>query len=558
MRRRRGGWCAAAALGRVRVTRCLMTLGLMTLGLIWVTLCLIPAARAETNRYALVVGNNAGVHPELGEMTPLRHAERDAVALGAALVRHGGFDGERVVVLTGVGREAIQAAATRLGALRAADRAAFGETPALFGFFFTGHGSEGALLTPGAPLDGRDLAGIYEAVGAELDVGFFDACHAGSLAVERLRAKGAEPTGFNPVAAFPEAVLPAEGMVWLLSSRPDEISFEHDRLGGLFTHYFIEAFTAIESDRFGVSLDAMWEHARRETALHARRLARAQTPQKVVRTLTAQGPIYFSFPRARTARLTLGAEVEGEFFLSYRDDTRVERVVKAPGAPLAVAIHPGPLMVSRAAGGAPVWSTAVEPGARLWLDGAPRSVVAPGFEATPVQAKGEAALALTAIEARSGWWLETGGRWAAAPGLAAGVWGGEVGARRVAGRWSAGGAVGYAGRRDRFEVWRSALDMATARGEVGWGGAAGRWRLEGVGAVEGGLGMQRFGGGVTRARALGAVGVSARGWISLGSRWAAVAELGARGGWAEGLAAASGGGLFLAPVARLGIAARLR
>lgn len=526
--------------------------------LVVMALCLAAAARAETNRYALVVGNNVGVHPEVGEMTPLRHAERDAAALGAALVRHGGFDRARVVVLTGVGPDAIDAAAARLGALRAADRAAFGDTPALFGFFFTGHGSEGALLTPGAPLDGDDLAAVYAAVGAELNVGFFDACHAGSLAVERLRAKGAEPTGFNPVAAFPEAVLPAEGTVWLLSSRPDEISFEHDRLGGLFTHYFIEAFTAVESDRFGVSLDAMWEHARRETALHARRLARAQTPQKVVRTLTAQGPIYFSFPRARTARLTLGAEVEGEFFLSYRDDTRVERVVKAPGASLVVAIHPGPLMVSRAVGEAPIWSTAVEPGGWLWLDGAPRRGVAPGFEATPVQAKGEVDLALTAIDARRGWWLDAGGRWTPAPGLAAGVWGGELGARWVDGRWSAGAAVGYAGRRDRFEAWGSALDMATARGELGWGGALGRWRLEGVGAVEGGLGVQRFGEGVTRGRALGALGVSARGWLSLGPRWAAVTELGARAGWAEGLAAASGGGLFLAPVIRLGVAARLR
>lgn len=532
--RRAGGWLVVAAV------------------------CLVTAARAETNRYALVVGNNVGVHPGVGEMPPLRHAERDAAALGDALVRHGGFDRARVVVLTGAGREAIRAAAARLGALRAADRVIFGDNPALFGVFFTGHGSEGALLTPGAPLDGDDLAAIYAAVGAELNLGFFDACHAGSLAVERLRAKGAEPTGFNPVTAFPEAVLPAEGTVWLLSSRPDEISFEHDRLGGLFTHYFIEAFTAVESDRFGVSLDAMWEHARRETALHARRLARAQTPQKVVRTLTAQGPIYFSFPRARSARLTLGAEVGGAFFLSYADDTRVERVVKAPGASLAVAIHPGPLRVSRVAGGAPIWSTVVEPGGRLWLDEAPRRVAAPGFEATAVQAKGAAGLTLTAVEARDGWWLDAGGRSTPLPGVAAGVWGASIGARRVAGRWSVGASVGYAGRRDTFEAWQASLDMATARAEVGWGGAAGRWRLEGVGAVEGGLGRQRFASGVERDRLVGAVGAGARGWLALGPRWAAVAELGLRGGWAEGLAAASGGGLFLGPVAYVGLATRLR
>ncbi|MCB9544192.1 MAG: caspase family protein [Myxococcales bacterium] len=517
-------------------------------------------ARAETHRYALVVGNNEGVHPAVGAMPPLRHAERDARAIGERLVGYGRFDPERVRVVTGGDRAAVRAAAQALAARRAADRAAFGEHPALFVFFFTGHGAEGGLLTPGAPLDGDDIAAVFAEMDAALSVAVFDACHSGSLAVEALRAKGAEPMGFNPVAAVPQAALAARGTVWLMSSRPDEISYEHERLGGLFTHYFLDAFTAAPADRFGVSLDAMWEHARRQTALHARRLRRAQTPQRVARRLTETGPVYLSFPRARTARLVLGAAVEGEFFLSYPDETLVERVAKRKGAPLEVAVLAGPLVVSAVAADGtarPLWSTRVAEAARLWMDAGEGGAGAapPGFERAGVEAKGASAWSLRSVEPADGWWLATSARAAPLDGVAASAWGGEMGVVWVDGMATAGAAVGVSGRGDVLPAWSSRLMAVTGRVEGGVG-YAGRWlRVDALAQAGAEVGWQRFGDGWTQARSTGSGGLAGRLWVPLG-RWAVVGDAALRGGRADGLGAGSGARWFLGPELRLGVAAR--
>ncbi|MCA9557788.1 MAG: caspase family protein, partial [Myxococcales bacterium] len=484
-------------------------------------LALATTARAATPRYALVVGSDAGVHPIGGPMPRLRFAERDARLIAESLISRGRFDPERVSVVTGADRAAILAAAETLAEQRRRDRALFGETPALFAFMFTGHGTDGALLTLGDPLSTEDIGAIFETVGADLSVGFFDACHAGSLAVERLRAKGAEPTGFNPIA-LPQTRLPARGSVWLVSSRSDEVSYEHDTLGGLFSHYFIEAFDAAPADRFGVPLEAMWEYARRRTALHARRLDRAQTPQKVVRRLTSQGPIYFSFPRARTAQLVMGPAVEGRFFLSYRDDTLVESVDKRAGEALEVAIHPGPLVVSVDDGGRrPVWSTEVAEGARLTLDvGAGATGAAPGHVPAAVdrlEGKGvAAALDLAGQSPGDEWWIAAGGR--VTPGIdgSAGLYGAELALRRLRGPVGLGIAAGWVQRRDDFEAWSSRIDGGSLRLEGALGLPFGRARLAALAEVEGQWALQRFADGARQDRWTWSLGMGVRGWYGLG------------------------------------------
>lgn len=517
-----------------------------------VGLAAISAARADTLRYALVVGNNHGVHPTLGPQRPLRHAERDAHALAESLRRLGRFEDERVAVVTGADRDAILRAAAQLAARRRRDRLRLGAGPALFMFFFTGHGAERALLTPGAPLAVDDITAIFERVDAELAVAVVDACHAGSLAGSLaesvLQGKGAAPTGFNPITV-PDAPLTARGLVWLMSSRPEETSYEHRRLGGLFTHYFIDALTAAPADRLGVSLDAIWEHARRRTTLHARRLDRAQTPQKIVRRLTAQGPIYLSFPRARTARLVLGEAVDGELFLSYLDDASTERVVKHRGAPLELAIHPGPLVVSMAdAHGTrrPVWAVDVTQNAHLHLDatGVTRAL-APHPDAVDKGAR---------VDPEARWWLDVGGRASPWVELAASRWGVELAAHRETGRASLGAAIGWSHRgRDTFETWASTLSGASVRLEAGPATTTHGVRLGLLGHLDGELGWQEFGDGVTKTRTVWAVGALGRLWLPV---WhgALTLDLGLRVGRADSLSASETPRWFTGPTARVGVA----
>lgn len=307
-----------------------------------------PSARAGSAvRYALVVGNNRA-DADLTRMEPLRHAEQEAAKLAKNLVRYANFDSARVETVLGGDRKDVLAAATRLAQRHAADKGELGSLPTLFAFFFTGHGLSGRLLTKGGALSTDDLSGIVKEMGANLTLGFFDACYAGGLDLVSLRAKGIVVTpGFNPVAQLPKEMLDSEGTMWFASSRATEVSYEDERLGGLFMHFFGEAFTSAPADGVGISLDAMWEYARRRTADYASQRGRTQTPEMFVRSLQARGPVYFSFPRPRTATLQFDAAVEGGFVVQYAQAGLVERVKKQAGVVLEVPAFEGEVALSR-------------------------------------------------------------------------------------------------------------------------------------------------------------------------------------------------------------------
>ncbi len=328
-------------------------------------------------RYALIVGNNEANAPGV-TLPPLRHAEREAAALREQLVRYGQFDPEGTLVVAGGGREDVLRAARALAARHHRMRESLGGASTLFAFVFTGHGLAGQLLTRDEPLTGADLGAIFREVDATLTVGLFDACFSGSLDPDTLRAKGAISTpGFNPIAELPNEVLNAEGTLWFVSSRPNEQSFEDAQLGGLFTHFFIESFTTVPPDRLGVTLDAMWEYARSKTTALAARHGRTQTPVKVVRNFKAEGPVYFSFPRERRARLRFAPEVEGQFLVQYEEAGLVERIVKRAGASLEVALFSGMVQLSR------IGAEATTPAAEFRLTDGQQVVVAAADVARP-------------------------------------------------------------------------------------------------------------------------------------------------------------------------------
>lgn len=357
------------------------------------------------NRYALVVGSNAGASERVS-LEPLRHAERDARRLHQRLLQLGGFAPARTRLVLGGDREAVLSAARELAAQRQADRAILGDQPTLFAFFFTGHGLEGQLLTAGAPLSGADLAGVFEAMRADMNLGFFDACYAGSLDSAALHAKGGRALpGFNPVQGLPEQVLDMEGSVWLASSRAGELSFEDEQLGGLFTHYFTEAFDTAAADQVGVTLEAMWEHARQRTVAHAERFGRRQNPEKIVRQLRARAPLYLSFPRQREATLRFSPDVAGTFVLRYQQSGLVERVDKRPGRPLDVAVFTGQLQLTRAdLDGRPTQSFEVDPGQTVQVQPERDPLrVGVGEREVPIRSKG--ALPEVRLTRRDGSWL---------------------------------------------------------------------------------------------------------------------------------------------------------
>lgn len=266
------------------------------------------AARAETHRMALVIGVNRG-DPGHG-LEDLRHAESDALELAGALQAYGGVADGGLKVLTGVEatHDAIFEAAKVLRDTHAAAPA-----DAVFSLFYTGHGVEGGLFTaePGRLLTPDDISDLLTLPGAGLRVGFFDACHSGALApdVDAVLPKGAEPTGFNPLEELP--VRPGgTGHIIISSSGAGQRSYEDPELGGLFSHYFVEAFTHAAPGRVAVDLDTLVTYAIQHTRATAARRGRRQEPE-VVELTRRSDPIFYAFPSQPDARVILTPDVEG-------------------------------------------------------------------------------------------------------------------------------------------------------------------------------------------------------------------------------------------------------
>lgn len=455
------------------------------------------------SRYALVVGNNVG-RSEL-DLEPLRFAEQEARNLTEHLVRYGNFDPERVELVVGKGRAEILQAAARLAERHRQDRAELGPLPTLFAIFFTGHGLSGKLLTANEPVRGEEMAALVQRMDATLTIGFFDACYSGSLDWAALKAKGAVSTpGFNLFSELPREVLDSEGTIWFVSSRAGEPSFEDEQLGGLFMHFFTEAFTAAPRDGVGATLEGMWEYAQRETAAWAMRHGRRQSPEKQVRNLKARGPVYFSFPRQRTAQLRFDRDVQGTFLLRYEQAGLVETIVKRAGEPLEVATYEGEALLSRAdvAGASRQLSLAAGKVIHVQQIGAAPQVHALGFTDQPVRSKGALPsleltepVSRTAVEAGAGYRfaLEPAGRLATSPHNLA-VW---VALER--GSFFAALDVSGGLRSGQFEAWSYSLRQLDVRALAGWGFDLGGPRLD-VAAIAGPrFSWVRYGSGATRA-----------------------------------------------------------
>jgi hypothetical protein len=147
--------------------------------------------------------------------------------------------------------------------------------------------------------------------------------------------------GLNLFRALPKDMLSARGNVWLVSSSPTQVSYEDQRLGGVFTHFFLEALERAEPDGPGITLERIWNYARSETVIYTTARDRPQTPKQIVSKLESSAPIYFSFPSARDARPVLSASVRGRFLLAYQGGHVSELIEKQEGETVALDVYPG-------------------------------------------------------------------------------------------------------------------------------------------------------------------------------------------------------------------------
>jgi hypothetical protein len=360
------------------------------LGFVWAT----PVLAGSAVRYALVVGNNYAQTPPGVVLPDLLHAEDEARRLKDSLVKYANFDDDpgRLVMLVGKTRKQILEAASLIAKRHKEDRKRLGELQTLFMFFFTGHGLEGKLLTAGEPLTGHDLQQIFTEVGATFTIGVFDACFSGTLDLSHIRNKGIRPTpGFNVFEQLPREILNASGTMWFTSSQPDQVSYEDIKLGGVFTHFFMEGMKYGRSDELGITLDAVWDYTLQKTIRYTSRSGRPQTPQKIVRSMVSSGPMYFSFPNDRSAVLAFAEDVEGQFLLRYETGGLFEQVDKKAGVIEQAKVFHGDVVIERVdTNPRQRQQVSIAKGGKIWIKNEKNwsTLHQPGFGEVTLQPKG--------------------------------------------------------------------------------------------------------------------------------------------------------------------------
>ncbi len=334
--------------------------------------CLSPAY-GTTVRYALVIGNNRGIDAEGKQPFPaLAHAETEALRLRDQLVRYAHFDNSsrRTMLLLGATRAQIRAAVATIAEQKAQDQKELGLASSLFLFYFTGHGSQKNLLLEDGPMSTNELAEIFQTIKADFTIGAFDACFSGSLDPDSLREKGlGNDPGLDLFRELPEEVLTAKGSIWFLSSGPSQLSYEDEKLGSVFTHFFTEALEHADLDGPGITLDRLWNYVQRNTVAYTTKRNRPQVPRQFVARLQSTGPMYFSFPLKRSATLELAESVRGRFLLNYAEGTLSEVIHKRKGIRRQMAVYPGQARLLTMKGGQVMDSKEVElrPNTRLVL-----------------------------------------------------------------------------------------------------------------------------------------------------------------------------------------------
>lgn len=198
---------------------------LWCLALILIGVC----AHAETRRFAIVLGNNAGSEA----MPPLRFAETDAAKMARVLAELGDVRGEDLFLLQGRGvlevEEAVRAVRLRVDEFHRAP-----DTRAVVLFYYSGHSDGEALELGRERLSYQTLKAMLAGTGAELKVAIIDACKSGAA----VREKGGRPApGFTIRLADQ---LSARGEVFITSSAADEVSLESSEvMGSYFTHNLV-------------------------------------------------------------------------------------------------------------------------------------------------------------------------------------------------------------------------------------------------------------------------------------------------------------------------------
>jgi hypothetical protein len=264
------------------------------LGTLSISLALAAAPVFAEERFALIIGSNAGWEND----RPLRHAESDADRVAAVLVELGKFPADHVQVLHDPNTTEVR---ERLKKLSATTKA-HGDATTLVFVYYSGHADGTSLHLKGPPLGFDELSETMRDIPATVRIGVFDACRSGTIAT-----KGGAPTASFDVKVVDE--LTVRGLALLTSSGADELSQEQRALqGSVFTHHFLSGLRgAADLDHNGqVTLAESYQYAFQRTEADTAATIAPQRPAFRYE-MKGQGDLVMTWPESATASLLLAS-----------------------------------------------------------------------------------------------------------------------------------------------------------------------------------------------------------------------------------------------------------
>jgi hypothetical protein len=230
-----------------------------------------PQARAEVQRYALVVGANQGTDQE----PLLRYAERDASRVAKVLRTLGDISPENLVLLTNTDAPSVARVMSDLRQRIALHRQSHPDDETLLVIFYSGHADAQGLNLNGTQLGFSQLKEALRQSPAHMRVLILDACRSGEIT----RVKGAKPAA--PFRIEPIDAMAGEGMAIITSSTSHEDAQESDRLqASFFTHHLVSGMlgAADASRDRRVTLGEAYAYAYNETLRSTSRARFVQHP----------------------------------------------------------------------------------------------------------------------------------------------------------------------------------------------------------------------------------------------------------------------------------------
>lgn len=219
----------------------------------WLAPC---AARADVERYAVIIGNNTGDSDE----QRLRYAEEDARRVYEVLRELGGFRPENMLLLRSEDAESVRRSLISVND-RIRTRIASGAASELL-VYYSGHSDQTALHLGRTAIELEQLEQLVRGSAAALRVLILDSCRSGALT----RVKGGTIQPSFAIAL--DQRIPSDGVVFWTASSASENAQESDVLrGSFFTHYLVSGLLGA-ADRDGngdVTLGEAYQYAYENT-----------------------------------------------------------------------------------------------------------------------------------------------------------------------------------------------------------------------------------------------------------------------------------------------------